>query len=238
MQIRPTESATRCRHLGVPKNDRHPASNFQAQAWGIWAVSVCLTASDPASDSRFKFLLRLRSYIVRAFGRCRRCCEETSDASWSAGGRTSRRPSSMRIRPPQGDRWRVASGRSAFARRLWGRPFEPGAPPGFSFPARAGPSRTGTNPAPGLTRFHAEPCGLRRVTHWSFGLCRLPRYRRAIGVQNCINIQYSIHLSGAVACRYFGYTRCTNLAARARMAANGRPSCPGQLIQTDRQIVI
>jgi hypothetical protein len=238
MQIRPTESATRCRHLGVPKNDRHPASNFQAQARGIWAVSVCLTASDPASDSRFKFLLRLRSYIVRAFGRCRRCCEESSDASWSAGGRTSRRPSSMRIRPPQGDRWRVASGRSAFARGLWGTAIRTRCSTGFFFSGARRPITHGHEPCAGLTRFHAEPCGLRRVTHWSFGLCRLPRYRRAIGVQNCINIQYSIHLSGAAASRYFGYTRCTNLAARARMAANGRPSCPGQLIQTDRQIVI
>ena len=79
---------------------------------------------------------------------------------------------------------------------------------------------------------------VRRVTHWSFGLCRSQRYRRAIGVQNCINIQYSIHLSGAAASSYLGHTRRTNFAARARVAANGRPSCRGQLIQTDRKIVI
>lgn len=133
MQIHPTESTTRCRHLGVPKNDRHPASNFQPQARSIWAASVRLTASHPASGSRFKFPLSLRSYIVRAFGRCMRCCEESSDASWSAGGRTRRRPSSMRIRPPQGDRWRVVSGRAAFARRLWGTAIRTRCSTGFFF---------------------------------------------------------------------------------------------------------
>lgn len=133
VQIHPTESTTRCLHLGVPKNDRHPASNCQPRVRSIWAASVRLTASHPASASRFKFPLSLRSYIVRAFGRCMRCCEESSDASWSAGGRTRRRPSSMRIRPPQGDRWRVVSGRAAFARRLWGTAIRTRCSTGFFF---------------------------------------------------------------------------------------------------------